>query len=145
MYIYEYDWSPDGRSFVATAASGDGDANWWVAQLYTISVETGAMKAIYKPPVQQQVAVPRWSPDSKSIVFIGGLMSDEGSTGGDVFQIPVTGGTPRNLTPRMATRQQTTLVHRTLRGRQRHLATRPRHRGDRTLVARRREHQPALR
>jgi dipeptidyl aminopeptidase/acylaminoacyl peptidase len=29
-------------------------------------------------------------------------MSDEGSTGGDVFQIPVTGGTPRNLTPRMA-------------------------------------------
>jgi dipeptidyl aminopeptidase/acylaminoacyl peptidase len=45
--------------------------------------------------------VPRWSPDRKSIVFIGGLMSDEGSTGGDVFQIPATGGTPRNLTPRL--------------------------------------------
>ena len=102
MYIYEYDWAPDGRSFAATAAPGDGDANWWVAQLYTISAETGAMKSIYKPPVQQQIAVPRWSPDGKSIVFIGGLMSDEGSTGGDVFQIPTTGGTPRNLTPGMA-------------------------------------------
>jgi dipeptidyl aminopeptidase/acylaminoacyl peptidase len=102
MYIYEYDWSPDGRSFAATAAPGDGDANWWVAQLYTISAETGAMKSLYKAPVQQQIAVPRWSPDGKSIVFIGGLMSDEGSTGGDVFQIPATGGTPRNLTPGMA-------------------------------------------
>src|ERR1035437_1144575 len=106
MYIYEYDWSPDGRSFAATAAPGDGDANWWVAQLYTISAAPpsgpGAMKSIYKPPVQQQIAVPRWCPDGKSIVFIGGLMSDEGSTGGDVFQIPATGGTPRNLTPGMA-------------------------------------------
>lgn len=101
MYIYEYDWSPDGLSFVATASPGDGDANWWVAQLYTISAETGAMKLIYKPPVQQQLAVPRWAPDGGSIVFIGGLMSDEGSTGGDVFQIPAAGGTPRNLTPRM--------------------------------------------
>src|ERR1039458_7332628 len=106
MYIYEYDWAPDGRSFAATAAPGDGDANWWVAQLYTISAAPpsgpGAMKSIYKPPVQQQIAVPRWCPDGKSIVFIGGLMSDEGSTGGDVFQIPATGGTPRNLTPGLA-------------------------------------------
>src|ERR1019366_5512385 len=106
MYIYEYDWAPDGRSFAATAAPGDGDANWWVAQLYTISAGApsgpGAMKSIYKPPVQQQIAVPRWSPDGKSILFIGGLMSDEGSTGGDVFQIPATGGTPRNLTPGLA-------------------------------------------
>ena len=102
MYIYEYDWSPDGRGFAATAAPGDGDANWWVAQLYTIVAETGAMKSIYRPPVQQQIAAPRWSPDGKSIVFIGGLMSDEGSTGGDVFQIPSTGGVPRNLTPGMA-------------------------------------------
>src|ERR1022692_4643298 len=102
LYIYEYDWAPDGRSFVATAAPGDGDANWWVAQLYTISSETGAMKSLYKPPVQQQIAVPRWSPDGKSIVFIGGLMSDEGSTGGDVFQISAGGGAARDLTPGMA-------------------------------------------
>src|ERR1035441_2654456 len=54
MYIYEYDWAPDGRSFAATAASGDGDANWWVAQLYTISAETGAMKSLYRAPYATQ-------------------------------------------------------------------------------------------
>jgi dipeptidyl aminopeptidase/acylaminoacyl peptidase len=38
-----------------------------------------------------QIAVPRWSPDGKSIAFIGGLMSDQGSTGGDVYVIPSAG------------------------------------------------------
>jgi dipeptidyl aminopeptidase/acylaminoacyl peptidase len=32
-----------------------------------------------------QIALPRWSPDGKSIAFIGGLMSDQGVTGGDVW------------------------------------------------------------
>jgi len=27
MYVYEYDWAPDGQSFVTTAAHGAGDAN----------------------------------------------------------------------------------------------------------------------
>jgi dipeptidyl aminopeptidase/acylaminoacyl peptidase len=99
MYIYEYDWSPDGRSFAATAARGEGDNNWWIAQLYTISGDSGAMTPIYKPGVQQQIAAPRWSPDGKTILFVGGLMSDEGSTGGEIFQAPSGGGAARNLTP----------------------------------------------
>jgi dipeptidyl aminopeptidase/acylaminoacyl peptidase len=35
-----------------------------------------------------QIAVPRFSPDGKHIAFIGGLMSDQGSVGGDVYLIP---------------------------------------------------------
>jgi dipeptidyl aminopeptidase/acylaminoacyl peptidase len=101
MYVYEYAWSPDGRTFAATAAHGAGDDNWWIAQLYTMPAEGGEMKSIYRPPVERQIAAPRWSPDGSSVVFIGGLMSDEGSTGGDVFQIPAGGGTARNLTPGM--------------------------------------------
>jgi dipeptidyl aminopeptidase/acylaminoacyl peptidase len=101
MYVYEYDWSPDGKSFAATAAPGDGDANWWIAQLHVISTESGEMRSIYKPPVDQQLAAPKWSPNGKSVAFIGGLMSDEGSTGGDVFVIPAAGGAARNLTPGM--------------------------------------------
>ncbi len=99
MYIYEYDWSPDGRAFAVTAAKDEGDNNWWIAQLYTVSADTGKMTGIYKPSVQQQLAAPRWSPDGKSVVFIGGLMSDEGSTGGEIFQVAAGGGDARDLTP----------------------------------------------
>ena len=99
LYIYEYDWSPDGKSLAATAAHGDGDDNWWIAQLYIISAATGATQSIYRPGVEQQLAEPRWAADGKSIVFIGGLMSDEGATGGDLFQVSVEGGPARNLTP----------------------------------------------
>src|ERR1039457_784898 len=102
MYVYEYDWAPDGRGFAVTAAPGDGDANWWIAQLYTVSGESGEMKSIYQSPVELQIATPRFAPDGKSIVFIGGLMSDEGSTGGDVFQVAAAGGAAKNLTPGMA-------------------------------------------
>ena len=102
LYVYEYDWSPDGKTFAATAAHGDGDDNWWIAQIYTIAAATGDTQSIYKPPVQQQVAAPHWSADGKSIVFIGGLMSDEGSTGGDLFEVSAKGGAARNLTPDLA-------------------------------------------
>jgi len=100
MYIYEYDWSPDGRSFAVIAAHGEGDSNWYVAQLYALAVTSGEMKPLHKPPLQ--IAVPRWSPDGKSIAFIGGLMSDEGSTGGDIFIVPAGGGEARNSTPEIA-------------------------------------------
>ncbi|HEX3745626.1 MAG TPA: S9 family peptidase [Bryobacteraceae bacterium] len=102
MYIYEYDWSPDGRAFAVTSSPGAGDDNWWIAQLYTMPAEGGALKVMYKPSVDRQIAAPRWSPDGKSIVFIGGLMSDQGSTGGDVFAIEAAGGTAHDLTPGMA-------------------------------------------
>src|SRR6267154_2823689 len=35
-YIYEYDWSPDGKHFVVSYALGNGDNNWWVAELSTL-------------------------------------------------------------------------------------------------------------
>jgi len=97
LNIYEYDWSPDGRTFVVSAAPGPADNNWWVAKLYTMTSDTGKMTEIYKPATQ--IAMPRWSPDGSSIGFIEGLMSDEGFTGGDVFTIPSTGGKAVNRTP----------------------------------------------
>ncbi|HWY43790.1 MAG TPA: S9 family peptidase [Candidatus Sulfotelmatobacter sp.] len=96
MYIYEYAWAPDGENIVATAARGNGDSNWYIAELFTINAASGAMKSIYKPA--QQIARPVWALDGKTIAFIAGLMSDESSVGGDIFVIPATGGTPKNLT-----------------------------------------------
>jgi dipeptidyl aminopeptidase/acylaminoacyl peptidase len=97
LYVYEYDWSPGGQTFAATAAHGAGDDNWWIAQLYTISAETGETKSIYRPPIQRQMAEPRWSADGRSVLFIGGLMSDEGSTGGDIFEVPASGADDRSV------------------------------------------------
>jgi dipeptidyl aminopeptidase/acylaminoacyl peptidase len=97
LHVYEYDWSPDGTTFALTAAPGPGDNNWWTAKLYTMPVDTGAATAIHEPALQ--IAQPRWSPDGATIGFIGGLMSDEGSTGGDVFTIPAAGGTAVDRTP----------------------------------------------
>jgi dipeptidyl aminopeptidase/acylaminoacyl peptidase len=97
LYVYEYDWSPDGKQVAAVGAYGSGDNNWWLAQLYLISVESGAAHSIYKPPLQ--IAQPRWSPDGKNIALIGGLMSDQGADGGDIYLVPATGGPARNVTP----------------------------------------------
>jgi len=96
-YIYEYDWTPDSRGFVATTAPGNGDANWWVATLDAIDAATGAVRSIAKPTTQMNF--PRVSPDGRTVAYIGGLMSDFGAVGGDVYTVPITGGTPTDITP----------------------------------------------
>jgi dipeptidyl aminopeptidase/acylaminoacyl peptidase len=98
-YIYEYDWSPDSTRFVVTAALGNGDNNWYIAELSTLNVALGLMKSIYKPSLQ--IAHPVFSPDGEKIAFIEGLMSDEDSTGGDIYAISANGGEARNVTPKM--------------------------------------------
>jgi len=96
LHIYDYDWSPDDKTFVTTAAPGPGDNNWWIAQIYTINVTNGNATSIHKTSLQ--VAVPRWSRDGKSIAFIEGLMSDEGFHGGDLFTISASGADVQNRT-----------------------------------------------
>jgi dipeptidyl aminopeptidase/acylaminoacyl peptidase len=101
LYVYEYAWSPDGKTLAAIAAHGSGDNNWYIAQLYTLDVASGKMQAIFKPALQ--MAIPRWSPDGQTIAFITGLMSDEGAIGGEIYTVPAAGGPARNLTPDLPT------------------------------------------
>ena len=127
LHVFEFDWSPDSKSLAYIAADPPGENNWWVAKLYAQSVpvvglshqtmgapgldsqtwDTSKPKptvilspaAVSGPLHGLQIAQPTWSPDGKTIAFIGGLMSDQGVTGGDVWTVPSTGGTPIDLTP----------------------------------------------
>ena len=102
LYVYEYDWRGSGKGFVGTAAPGDGDNNWWTAKLYVFSEGAAAARVIYAPTdIRQQLALPRVSRDGSTVAFISGIMSDFGSTGGDVYAMAVDGGVPVNLTPEM--------------------------------------------
>lgn len=97
LHVYEYDWSPNSKHLAYIAAAPPGEDNWWVAQLYVQAVTNGTPHSILKP--KMQIAEPRWSPDEKTIVFIGGLMSDHGETGGDIYSISSAGGQVKDLTP----------------------------------------------
>ena len=96
-YVYEYDWIPDGSGFVTTSAQGNGDNNWWVATLDRVDLATGALRRIAAPATQ--INYPRVSPDGRTVAFIGGLMSDFGSVGGDIYTVPIGGGTPTKIDP----------------------------------------------
>jgi dipeptidyl aminopeptidase/acylaminoacyl peptidase len=104
LHVYEYDWARDSRQLAYIAAAPPGENNWWVAQLYTQPLASGQPRSILDPehtpgPLHGlQIAVPRWSPDGQKIAFIGGLMSDQGVTGGDIYLVPASGGTAESLT-----------------------------------------------
>lgn len=118
LHIYEFDWSPDGKKLAYVAANPPGENNWWVAQLYTQTIQRPGLETLnavapgtYGPvsvlnPAKVagslhglQLAVPRWSSDGTRIAFIGGLMSDQGYTGGDLYVMPAAKGEPRDVTP----------------------------------------------
>ncbi|MGC1382074.1 MAG: S9 family peptidase [Candidatus Baltobacteraceae bacterium] len=95
-YVYEYGWSPDSRQVAITYADGNGDNNWWIARLARVDVATATIHDLLAP--SYQIDDPQWSPDGKQIALIGGIMSDFGSTGGDVYLIDTSTGAARDLT-----------------------------------------------
>ena len=104
IFIYEYDWAPSGDRLAYVGAPPPGRDNWWTAKLYTQA--PGGEPTVTLDPSSVagslhglQIAVPRWSPDGSQIALIGGLMSDQGSTAGDVYILPAAGGSPIDVTP----------------------------------------------
>src|SRR6185312_3290119 len=113
LHVYEFAWAPDSHQITYVAAPPPGENNWWAAKLYTQTVNLiggcvtdpgpalllcGGLPASDGPPQLLfdpttaigplhglQIAVPRFSPNGRSIAFIGGLMSDQGAVGGDIY------------------------------------------------------------
>ena len=102
LFVYEYDWRAGGKGFIGTAAPGDGDNNWWTAKLYAFPESGTDARVVYTPAdARQQLAMPKVSRDGSRVAFIAGIMSDFGSTGGDVYTLSLDGGNATNLTPNM--------------------------------------------
>ena len=108
LHVYEFAWAPDSRQITFVGANPPGENNWWVSKLFVEPVFAPAPikpVAIFDPNTTStalhglQIAVPRFSPDGQKIAFIGGLMSDQGSTGGDVWVVSSKGGDPVDITP----------------------------------------------
>ena len=130
LHVYEFSWATNSSQITFVAAEPPGENTWWTAKLYESPIPghkppegmvcatvdhnkpdcpPGAADVVLDPAIVSgplhglQIAVPRFSPDGKQIAFIGGLMSDQGSTGGDIYLIPATGlapnAEPRDLTP----------------------------------------------
>ncbi|MSR03511.1 MAG: S9 family peptidase [Gemmatimonadetes bacterium] len=97
LYVHEFAWSPDGSRFLAAAAPGPGDSGWYTDEIWIMDATGSGARSLGKPGMQ--IASPRWSPDGSRIAYVGGLMSDEGVPGGDVYLVDAAGGVPRNLTP----------------------------------------------
>ena len=100
LYVYEFDWAPDSQQLVATAAHGSGDDNWYIASLVALAAADGSLRQIIEKP-SLQLSQPRWSPDGRTVAFIGGLMSDEAIVGGDLYAAPAAGGRATNVSSDM--------------------------------------------
>ncbi|HUN28270.1 MAG TPA: S9 family peptidase [Alphaproteobacteria bacterium] len=96
-YVYEYAWSPDSSRFACTYARGNGDNNWWIAKLATVPSSGGAMHDLFAPKFQ--INDPQWSPDGSHVAIVGGIMSDFGPVGGDVYVVDARTGASRDATP----------------------------------------------
>ncbi len=106
LHAYEFGYSPNSKQIAFTAANPPGENNWWIAKLYTVATTGNATPEVAFDPNTTstalhglQIAVPRFSPDGARVAFIGGLMSDQGSTGGDVWVVDAHGGNPIDITP----------------------------------------------
>ncbi|HEX7340925.1 MAG TPA: S9 family peptidase [Rhodanobacteraceae bacterium] len=105
LFVYEFSFSPNSGRVAYIAAPPPGANNWWTAKLYTQTIGNSQPNELVNAWTATgslhhlQMAEPRFSPDGKTIAFIGGLMSDQGVTGGDIYLVPSHGGTAVDVTP----------------------------------------------
>jgi dipeptidyl aminopeptidase/acylaminoacyl peptidase len=97
-HVFEYVLAPDGKNLaVLTSEHPNPSEGWYAGQLHSVDLASGTMQKMCHMP--HQIGRLSWSPDSVSLAFVSGVMSDEGNISGEIYIVPVTGGDVRNLTP----------------------------------------------
>lgn len=95
--IWEYAWSPEGKTFAVYYSTGPGETDWYRGQIGTVSATGGAVRQLTR--LSRQAAALAFSPDGTRLAYISGEWSDRGLIGGEVYVMPVEGGEARNVTP----------------------------------------------
>lgn len=79
--------SPDGRTVAFTIGDVNKDANRVVTQIYTVSIDGGAPRALTNGTSSS--SAPRWSPDARKIAF---------QSGGQIYTMDADGSDKKQIT-----------------------------------------------
>lgn len=75
LNVWEFNWIDD-RSISVIASDHHGEGSWYHALLQRIDINGGAAEVIYRP--QDQIALPKPSPNGGAVTFIEAICSDRG-------------------------------------------------------------------
>ncbi len=97
-HIHEFSVSPDGQRILALASQHlNPFQGWYHAKLYLLSLDSGAWQSL-SIGIEHQLGRLCWSPDGRSIAFVGGVCSDEGNVAGELYTLSLTSGRLKNQT-----------------------------------------------
>jgi dipeptidyl aminopeptidase/acylaminoacyl peptidase len=93
------DWSPDGQKILCVSNEGRPLLGWssGPTNLYSIDVATGLKSAMTSDSIYKRI--PSWSPDGKSIAYLGAGAENFGKV--YLFVVSRDGGKPLNLTAQL--------------------------------------------
>jgi dipeptidyl aminopeptidase/acylaminoacyl peptidase len=87
MTVHDYDWSPDSQQFViGAAATPTIDDSFMGVRLYVVPAAGGTPEPFV--PTSGKLGFPRWSPDGRTIAWLGATSLDDPYTG-SIFTSPV--------------------------------------------------------
>lgn len=89
-------WSPDGARIAFASNRDDDEDHDRRMDIWTVEVSTGALARV--TPHDGAYGSPTWSPDSRTLAFVGHPYPAKGGANDRLWTAPITGGTPKQVT-----------------------------------------------
>jgi dipeptidyl aminopeptidase/acylaminoacyl peptidase len=100
--IAEFSWSPEGEHIVFSSRPSLRTIDDYNTDISAVRLSDGEIQHIVTRPGRDDD--PKFSPDGRSIAFTSTGGSSQEFSNVDIFVVPTTGGTPRDVTPHMGER-----------------------------------------